>query len=345
MVSINQDIMNILFDRDKTQILKGLALILMIFHHTIASGSWVENAPEVYDFLVKSSKICVWIFAFLVGYGFNCSSNKSLKYSIKRIALLLIPFWVILWAIFIPASYFSGTLQRLGVVDIIYNMFGISLSLNWYSWFVCFYILAILSLPYLHRIIKSSPQYGWLIVLLGYYVLSAGLLFLPHRDTNPLLHSLYIYSTVMPNVVIGFMCAKWNHEGVLPTWFEGKYKLSLCILAVIVVLLIPGLDIPTKGFPLRAFTTPVFIFAVVGIFNSFKLKYLTSFLINIGNLSMYMWFFHAIFFTTTVNLYTKNLVFEPFHCFLYTFVMTFVLSYMASWIIKKLITPIINKIK
>ena len=338
--------MNILFDRDKTQILKGLALILMIFHHTIASGSWTENAPELYAFLVRSSKICVWIFAFLVGYGFYCSSNKSLKYSLKRIALLLIPFWVILCGIFIPASYFSGTLQGLELWDVIYNMFGISLSLNWYSWFVCFYILAILSLPYLHRIIKiTPPRYGWLIVLLGYYVPSAGLHFLPNWDTNPLLYSLFNYSTVMPNVVLGFMCAKWNHEGVLPTWFEGKKKLPLCILVVIVVLLIPGLNIPTKGFPLHAFITPFFIFAIVGIFNSFQLKNVTSCLTKVGDLSMYMWFFHALFFTTTVNLYTKNLVFEPFHCFLYTFVMTFGLSYIASWIIKKLLTPIINRIK
>lgn len=337
--------MKISFDRNKTQVLKDIALLLMIFHHTIGSGSWVDNAPEVYGFFVKSSKLCVWIFAFLVGYGFYCSSNKSLKYSLKRIALLLIPFWAILLGIFIPASYFSGTLQEFGVVEIIYNLLGVSESLNWYSWFVCFYILAILSFPYLSKIIEKCPRYGWVAIFVGYYCLAVCLHFLPNWNTNPLLYSLFNYSTVMPNVVIGLMCAQYNKEGLLPAWFEGRDKLSLCLLTVLVVLTIQGLNVPTKGLPLHALITPFFIFAVVGVFNSFKMKHLMIFLIKVGDLSMYMWFFHAIFFTTSVNLYTKNLVFEPFHCFLYTFVMTFVLSYIASLMIKKLITPIINKIK
>lgn len=303
-----------LFDRNRTQVLKGIALLLMIFHHTIGSGPWVDSAPEVYGFLVKSSKLCVWIFAFLVGYGFYCSSNKSLKYSLKRIALLLNPYWAILFGVFIPLSYVSGTLENIGVKEVFYNMFGLSLSLNWYNWFVAFYILAILSLPYLSKIIKIAP-YGWVVILVVYYALLCGIRLLPMWNTDPFLHSMFNYALVMPHVILGFMCAKWNREGLLPAWFEGKSKLWLCILFVLAVLVIQGLGIPTKGLPLSAFYTPFLIFAIVGVFNSFKLKYLTIFLINVGDLSMYMWFIHAIFFTTTVNLYTKNLVFEPFHCF------------------------------
>ena len=149
----------------------------------------------------------------------------------------------------------------------------------------------------------------------------------------------------MPNVIVGFMCAKWNREGKLPNWFEGRDKLWLCFVAIFIVLVIQGLNIPTKGLPLNALITPFFIFAVVGIFNSSERKPIKRFLTKVGDLSMYMWFFHAIFFTDTVNLYTKNLVFEPFHCFFYTFAMTFIQSYIASWVIKKLITPVMNKIK
>ena len=60
---------------------------------------------------------------------------------------------------------------------------------------------------------------------------------------------------------------------------------------------------------------------------------------------MYMWFIHAIFFTETVNHYTKHLVFSSsFNCFIYTFIMTFAITYAIAWIIKKMLTPIINKI-
>ena len=60
---------------------------------------------------------------------------------------------------------------------------------------------------------------------------------------------------------------------------------------------------------------------------------------------MYMWFFHAIFFTESVNLYTKNWVFKPFYSFPWTLLITFVLTYLGSWIIKKALTPIIIKIR
>lgn len=334
-----------LFDRNKTQVLKGIALLLMIFHHTIRSGSWVANAPGGYGFLEKSSKLCVWIFAFLVGYGFYCSSNKSLKYSLKRIALLLVPYWAILFGVNIPLSYVSGTLENIGVKEVFYNMFGLSLSFNWYNWFVSFYILAILSLPFLQKIIEKYPRYSWIVILVGYYALLCLIRFLPMWNTNPYLYGLFNYALLMPNIILGLMCAKWNKEEKFPNWFEGKNKLWICLVVICVVLVIPGLNIPTKGLPLTAFYTPLLIFAILGVFNSFKMKHLMNFQIKVGDLSMYMWFFHAIFFTTSVNLYTKNLVFEPFHCFLYTFVMTFVLSYMASWIIKKLITPILNQMK
>ena len=52
------------FGRETTQILKGIALILMIILHTVQSGNWggVIN-EDTYRFILKSTKMCVWIFA------------------------------------------------------------------------------------------------------------------------------------------------------------------------------------------------------------------------------------------------------------------------------------------
>lgn len=141
------------------------------------------------------------------------------------------------------------------------------------------------------------------------------------------------------------MCAMWNAQGKLPHWFEGKKRIPLALLTIVAVVVLQSIDIPSAGFCIQTFYMPFLIFAVVGIFNSIELKWLSKGLIKVGNLSMYMWFFHAIFFTETVNLYTKNLVFEPFHSFFYTFTMTFVLTYLGSWIIKNIVSPIINRIK
>ena len=343
------------FSRDTTQILKGIALVLMIIHHTIMAGDWVETSiisGDVYRFICQSTKMCVWIFAFLVGFGFYLSNNKTFIYSLKRVTLLTIPFWVILGLIFIPQAFLSGSLSAMfdngvlnGIIQLIYNMFGISESLNWYSWFVCFYILSICSMPYIHKIIEKYTKYGWIIIILSYYALSIVIHCLPFYQTNLLIYNLFTYTTLFPIIIVGYMCARWNKTGKIPTLFEGKNRLMISLSTLLIVLFIQGIGIPTKGVCLQAFYTPILIFAIVGIFNSFKLPHLRSFFKNIGDLSMYMWFIHAIFFTETVNHYAKHLVFSSsFNCFIYTFIMTLTITYAIAWIIKKMLAPIINKI-
>lgn len=141
------------------------------------------------------------------------------------------------------------------------------------------------------------------------------------------------------------MCAMWNMQGKLPHWFEGKKRLPVALLTIAIVVALQTLQIPTAGFCVQAFYIPFLVFALVGIFNSFELKWLKKGLTKVGDLSMYMWFFHAIFFTATVNLYTQWLVFTPFHNYFYTLFMTFALTYIASWGIKKIISPVIKRIK
>lgn len=343
------------FSREKTQILKGIALLLMLVHHTVNKDYWTQgpsSLASIYDYVGHSTKMCVWIFAFLVGYGFFCSKNKSLAYCFKRIALLVIPFWVMLFGMFIPAAYFSGGLAQVmgeslvgGGKEIFYNMFGFSESLNWYSWFVGFYCFSILMMPALHKVFQRFPKMGWIAAIIGYYIVAVVLHSIPNWDQMPIVHMMFTTCTLIPLIIVGYMCAMWNSEGRLPLWFEGKNRLPWALLTIAIVMFINGLRFETKGVCIQAFYTPFLIFAVVGIFNSFELKWLSKGLTNVGDLSMYMWFFHAIFFTETVNLYTKNLVFEPIHNYFYTLVMTFVLTYCGSWVIKKILTPILNKIK
>lgn len=340
------------FTREKTQILKGIALLLMIVHHTSLPGHWASSGSTLQFYLehqVASTKMCVYIFAFLVGYGFFCSKNKSIKYSLKRIQLLIIPFWFMLSVMFLPAAYFSGNLQQImeskGWLDVFYNFFGISESLNWYSWFVCFYIITILLMPYLHRLFDRFPKSGWICSILGFYLLECAIHVIPRWQESSLFQNLFNLTLTIPIVIVGYMCAKWNSEGKIPTWFEGKKRIPFALAIILTVMLVNGIKIPTLGFCLQAFYTPFLIFAVVGIFNSIECKWLSIGLTKVGELSMYMWFFHAIFFTETVNLYTKNLVFEPIHNYFYTLVMTFILTYAGSWVIKKLLNPVLNRVK
>lgn len=348
---------SISFTRNHTQILKGIALALMIIHHTSTPAYWSKEGSTLFDYFqlqVYATKMCVWIFAFLVGYGFFCSKNKTIKYSFKRILLLVIPFWVMLFGIFVPAAYASGKLfTALGgtesggvkiLLSLVYNMFGLVESLNWYSWFVGFYCICILIMPFLCKVLDKY-KWGWLAAILGFYVLAAGLHTIPNWEDIPMVHIMFTSFTLIPLIIVGYMCAMWNMQGKLPHWFEGKKRLPVALLTIAIVMALQILQIPTVGFCVQAFYTPFLVFALVGIFNSFELKWFKKGLTKVGDLSMYMWFFHAIFFTETVNLYTQWLVFTPFHNYFYTLFMTFALTYIASWGVKKIISPVIKRIK
>jgi peptidoglycan/LPS O-acetylase OafA/YrhL len=156
---------------------------------------------------------------------------------------------------------------------------------------------------------------------------------------------VFNYTLCIPVVIVGYQCGYWNGKGLVPRWFEGRNRLPVALIAIAATLLLKTISFPVAGFCIQAFYTPILIFAVVGIFNSFKLSWLSKGLQKVGDLSMYMWFFHAIFFTTSVNLYTKNLVFEPFHNYFYTLAMTFILTFAGSWVIKKLLSPVMQVIK
>lgn len=184
-----------------------------------------------------------------------------------------------------------------------------------------------------------------MVSILLCYMVEVMLHTIPNWDVMPLVHNLFIFFSTFPLIVVGYQCGQWNQEGRLPDWFEGKKQLVLSLCVVAAVMLLKSFDLNTFGFCIQVFYTPFLIFALVGIFNGFAMTRLKSFLVNVGDLSMYMWFLHAIFFTTTVNAYTKYLVFGPIHNYFYTLIMTFVLTYAGSWIIKKLLSPIIIRIK
>ena len=83
------------FGKDKTAIIKGIAILFMIMLHC-----------GVGDVL----KICVGIFTFMVGYGYAFARVKDWRYSWQHIKKLLVPFWAILFVFTFPVMYVKGNL-------------------------------------------------------------------------------------------------------------------------------------------------------------------------------------------------------------------------------------------
>ena len=179
------------FPKSDTQIIKGLAILLMLMHHLwffpdrIAGG----ELKYLFTFLGKAStnimgsfgKICVSLFFFVGGYGIYKKSEEKDFNILKNIKKIYLNYWKI-FLIFIPIGYLFFSNQKAYCTDpVIYsvfskfsfsnllpNFFGVSSTLNREWWFLEDYIVAIISFPFIKRLFenKSTSTNIFIIVIM-----------------------------------------------------------------------------------------------------------------------------------------------------------------------------------
>ena len=100
---------------DNTQVLKGVAILLLLCHHCWYTGEgyediWVYGHP-IFREIGLLGKLCVSLFVFLSGYGLTIGTirNKGminvLSFYRKRYFKLMINYWLI-WFLFVPIGIF-----------------------------------------------------------------------------------------------------------------------------------------------------------------------------------------------------------------------------------------------
>lgn len=276
------------FGKDKTAIIKGIAIIFMIMLHC-----------GVADVL----KICVGIFTFMVGYGYAFAKVKDWRYSLQHIKKLLIPFWTILFVFTFPVMYAQGNLGEAKMI--LLNMFGINSEYNWYSWFVAFFIYAMIVMPLIFRFIDRKPIVWTFVFIALAYIGVVSVHAIPGYSDNDWTQRLFDCLLCTPGMLLGYLFA---HEGwYTKTKVPAHWSVTIAaVLLAVAVLVLRNYVGSIVGFNLDFFYAPMFILAVLVIFNQYKLPLLTKILIALGNVSVYMWFFHALFFTDAVRC-----VYEP----------------------------------
>lgn len=170
-----------------TQILKGVAVLLLLFHHLFLEGTGFDDVYLGQIPLIKTlgqnSKLCVAIFVFLSGYGLMSGAIKTdgvhnlFAFYRKRYVKLMVNFWLI-WLLFVPVGVlvFNRTFPEVYgehyVLRVITDLLGIcstsSYNPTWwfYGCIICLYFL----FPFLYKII----DYWYLLI-----PLSAVLAFVP----------------------------------------------------------------------------------------------------------------------------------------------------------------------
>lgn len=193
-------------EKKTTQMIKGMAIIIMITHHFIVMP-FIE-LPYLVTLFGYACKICVAIYAVLSGYGYFFAKEKTVRYGMKKIWGLLQIYWISLFTLFIPAAMSGG--WKLTPWSLIVQLFGLLPNLNWFAWYVFFYIFCMLIMPVLYRykIFHFKPVMNLAIMIIAPYVIAVVLHTFPSYGENTIINDLFSCFLYFPCFLVGFWMAE-----------------------------------------------------------------------------------------------------------------------------------------
>ncbi len=306
---------NFVFDQRTTNILKGIAVILMFAHHFFGYPEWIA-APNQYTGLPfigtpwsysigKYGSICVSIFAFITGYGVYFSYKKGNVFtnSLEKIAVLYIKYWMLLFLFFIPVEFLLGQheFSELGL-----EMLGMQTNIICFAWYVRFYLLAMFTLPLLHHLIPKNPAAGILISILPFHILCVLVrIWIKTVTVSSFVIALEEYFRYIPMTLLGYCFAQSNLFVKLDDWLRKVHGnhiwvyLTVLLLSFFIRNHIPYLlYLPTVDIFFICFIVYIF----VKFINALHTPFWQKLLYTLGKHSLYLWFLQSIFFVAGKKL-------------------------------------------
>ncbi len=348
---------HVTFDKQMTGIIKGVAILFMLLLHC-----YQDNYDVSLDFSYSLTgysgffKLCVGMYVFMVGYGYAFSKTKDLRYGFQHIKKLLKSFWVILFVFTLPFC-FREVLND-DFKTLFYNLFGIDSHYNWYSWFVYFFIYAMLVMPFISRFIDKKPLRNTAIaVIVAAFLIGAvhevprvsSMLFgihLPPTEQMRLVYALYNSLLMTPCMLLGYLFARNGYyERIRVDKCSKGLTLAICLIVLLLTFVLRRY-VKIYHFPIHKdfFQIPFLIGAIVLLFNKFRWDALRRVLVKMGELSVYMWFFHALFFTTPVRWFYQPMITIFGHINLVV-LWAILFTFIASWIIKTIVDWVMMRLK
>lgn len=335
-----------------SSIIKGLAIILMVFHHSLGFPDWYVTADYYGNFQLlghdfsfwfnDSFKICVSLFAFTTGYSYFFAKDKSYKYSFRKILGVLLNYWFILFVIFIPLSMILANYQP-SLGRIVLLMFALKDNLVVFAWYIAFYLFVMMILPLISRIQTGNFLIDFAIPT----ALCLGIIrILPYikipREYIIINISEWLYW--FPCVLIGYLFAYYN---IFKWMYKYFYIQNIAkSIAIIVIIILSRLFVDSIfGLTMDIIYAPIFVFECVNIFNENRLPWLNKLLCFLGHYSLNIWLLHAIFFNNyTIALRPiAYLPHFPLLVGLWIIILCLPFAIVIDYICKKVHNIIINK--
>lgn len=318
------------FSKDDTNVLKGIAVILMVLHHCFAFYWYsvpVEFSYEGFLWDIASySKVCVYIFAAITGWVYAHHRTKNFNYSFQKIVTFLLS---CLFIVLLLHGIVSLLIEhRPTLIDIRgeFDRVGGEAKLLWHGWYIPYYVLVMLVLPCV-AFFENKKHY-----IVG--VATIIIITITFASAVPPIEVV----EMLPVPLLGYYAARTNFfERV----WERIPKLAPVQILIGLVMLWLSFMIFFELYPWYDRSGFVII-SVVPLF--FGYKCLSPLLVRIkldkvfiflGVHSMNIWFIHSIFHANVSRDIIQN-IFYVYYNAPWIFFTTFLTSLLVSILIKPL---------
>lgn len=296
--------------------LKGIALLLLLWHHLFYTGNSAYTECYVAGVAVIQTtglmaKVCVALFVFLSGYGLTIQAQKfKLRYfdfMKKRLKKLMINYWVI-WVLFVPIgfAFFGISFQEVygdhAWLKLIINILGLQelfgfAGINPTWWFYSLIIVLYALFPLLFRCMSTLKR----SIILG--IITAILVVLPHF-TCTFAIQLYLVSFVL-GIFIAKYCNHLKYNVLIAT---PPHCVEIFLLIIILLLMLYLRCCATFNISigidciLSLFIVMLYKYTLSNISN-----YFTRFLELCGKHSFNIFLFHTFIY----YLYFSEIIYYP----------------------------------
>ena len=329
MISIDDNI------RNKIQILRAIAILAVVFLHTIPLG--IEAV-----FIKPFINFGVAMFLFLSGMLTPLHIDDVKKFYKKRILRVIIPY--IIWTVIYTLLYYwGGFIQGNLLSKFLYNLFTAQAAIPFY--FIFIYIQLVLVTPFIEKLFDSKYKLlGFVIPVLS----SILVLYLPCIITHKFnMWYLYPFTTWFIFYYSGILLSNDKRKFSFPKFFHLLFVLSILMqMAEGFLFYKSSLQISLSQLKLTSILTNLFIclYGYKFILNNFKLNldaYYTKFAVSVGNCSFGIYLFHMITVFFADKFIDKTVI--PFAVYsLSVFILTYVFVYLCSKIFGKNFSKIVG---
>ncbi len=200
------------FDKEMTNVLKGIGIIMMLAHHCFTNPDWWMEGVDypllraISPVLCNPLKTCVSMFAFITGYTYCFQKGKSYSYSIRKITDLLINYWFVYCVLALIAVLSVGYKYTFeGVVKEAVALYRPTMT---FCWYVMFYYSTMLILPIYSKVAGKNVVID---LLLSIIVIPITLNSINNTIETPEIKEIFNYFIGWaPCVFMGYIFASHN---------------------------------------------------------------------------------------------------------------------------------------